>query len=156
CEHAASGISPGTKNFFASQNGKSPLPGGQARRNKLSAPLAGSLLAPLRCAAPCQCRSRATWLPSRYPYLSKLLSHLPFGRAVYLRPGELHALRNSALQTCFDPSISPRSTWPNAGPAKSSKSTHCTLSVPAAKAHPCASLDVQEITKTTPTWRSMA
>src|SRR5262249_6186432 len=50
-----------------SQNGKSPLPGGQARRNKLlvswgplviAAPLQGSLLAPLRCAAPCQSRSR--------------------------------------------------------------------------------------------------
>src|SRR5262249_42658558 len=40
-----------------------------------------------------------------------LLSHLPLGRAVDLRPAELHALRNSALQTCFDPSISPRSTW---------------------------------------------
>src|SRR5215831_5073086 len=59
-----------------SQNGKSPLPGGQARRNKLlvswgplviAAPLAGSLLAPLRCAAPCHSRSRATWPPSRYP-----------------------------------------------------------------------------------------
>src|SRR5262245_14128443 len=41
------------------QNGRSPLPGGQARRNKLlvswgplviAAPLAGPLLAPLRCA----------------------------------------------------------------------------------------------------------
>src|SRR5262249_5469261 len=48
---------------------KTPLPGGQARRNKLlvswgllviAAPLAGSLLAPLRCAAPCQSRSRTT------------------------------------------------------------------------------------------------
>src|SRR6516165_1915560 len=46
--------------------GKSPLPGGQARRNKLlvsrgplviAPPLAGSLLAPLRCAAPCQSRA---------------------------------------------------------------------------------------------------
>ena len=42
---------------------KVPLPGGQARRNKLlvgplviAAPLAGSLLAPLRCAAPCRRR----------------------------------------------------------------------------------------------------
>jgi hypothetical protein len=49
---------------------KSPLPGGQARRNELlvswgpiviAAPLAGSLLAPLRCAGPCQFRCRATW-----------------------------------------------------------------------------------------------
>src|SRR5262249_9156204 len=52
-----------------SQNGKSPYRG-QARRNKLlvswrplviAPPLAGSLLAPLRCAAPCQSRSRAAW-----------------------------------------------------------------------------------------------
>src|SRR5262249_44843521 len=44
---------------------KVPLPGGQARRNKLlvswgplviAAPLAGSLVAPLRCAGPCQFR----------------------------------------------------------------------------------------------------
>ena len=57
-----------------------PLPGGQARRNKLLVswgplvivpPLAGSLLAPLRCAAPCQSRSRATWPPSRYPHPSQ-------------------------------------------------------------------------------------
>src|SRR6516165_4300361 len=63
-----------------SQNGKSPLPGGQARRNKLlvswgplviAAPLAGALLAPLRCAAPCQSRSRATWPPSKYPHPSR-------------------------------------------------------------------------------------
>ena len=33
----------------------------------------------------------------------KLLSHLPFGRAIYLRPAELHALSNGALETCFDP-----------------------------------------------------
>src|SRR5262249_37765944 len=55
--------------------GKSPLPGGQARRNKLlvswgplviAPPVAGSLLAPLRCAGPCQSRSPATWPPSTY------------------------------------------------------------------------------------------
>jgi hypothetical protein len=34
--------------------------------------------------------------------ISKLLSHLPFGRAVYLRPAELHALSNRALEACFD------------------------------------------------------
>src|SRR5215470_17761376 len=53
-----------------SQNGKSPLPGGQARRNKLlvswgplviAAPLAGSLLAPLRCAARNQASQRFLW-----------------------------------------------------------------------------------------------
>src|SRR5262245_13962071 len=58
-----------------SQNGKSPLPGGQARRNKrlgswgplvIAPPLAASLLAPLRCAAPCQSRSRAP-SPGRFP-----------------------------------------------------------------------------------------
>src|SRR5262249_9546968 len=109
CERAASGISPGTKNFFAKTSftqrlpplwdrtifgqvfvrggmikfskWKVPLPGGQARRNKLlvswgplviAPPLAGSLLAPLRCAARCraarcQSRARATWPPPRYP-----------------------------------------------------------------------------------------
>src|SRR5262249_14372511 len=34
--------------------------------------------------------------------LRKLLSHLPFGRAIYLRPAELHALGNSALEARFD------------------------------------------------------
>src|SRR5262245_11447124 len=34
--------------------------------------------------------------------LRKLLSHLPFGRAIYLRPAEFHALRYRALETCFD------------------------------------------------------
>src|SRR5262249_60597208 len=66
--------------FLNSQNEKSPLPGGQARRNKLSvswgplviaAPLAGSLLAPLRCAGPCQSRARAISPPSRYPHPSQ-------------------------------------------------------------------------------------
>jgi len=33
----------------------------------------------------------------------KLLSHLPFGRAIYLRSAELHALGDGALETCFDP-----------------------------------------------------
>src|SRR5262249_34567112 len=33
----------------------------------------------------------------------KLLSHLAFGRAIYLRPAEFHALRYCALETCFDP-----------------------------------------------------
>jgi len=53
---------------------------GQARRNKLlvswgplviAAPLAGSLPAPLRCAAPCQSQCRAISPPSRYPHLSQ-------------------------------------------------------------------------------------
>src|SRR5262249_15799089 len=66
--------------------------------------LAGSLLAPLRCAGPCQFQCRATWPPSRYPSPSrKLPSHLPFGRAIYLRPAELHALGDSALETRFYP-----------------------------------------------------
>src|SRR4029077_14168850 len=56
---------------------ESPLPGGEAGRKKLlvswgplviAAPLAGSLLAPLRCAGPCQSRARATWPPSRCPH----------------------------------------------------------------------------------------
>src|SRR5262249_52287809 len=59
---------------------KVPPPGGQARRKKLlvswgplviAAPLAGSLLAPLRRAAPCQFRWRAISPPSRYPHLSQ-------------------------------------------------------------------------------------
>src|SRR5215813_12771048 len=33
----------------------------------------------------------------------KLVSHLPFGRTIYLRPAEFHALRYRALETCFDP-----------------------------------------------------
>src|SRR6516164_2159244 len=33
----------------------------------------------------------------------KLVSHLPFGRIIYLRPAEFHALRYRALETCFDP-----------------------------------------------------
>ena len=44
--------------------------GGSARaRSPLL--IAGSLLAPLRCAAPCQSRGRATLPPSRYPHLSQ-------------------------------------------------------------------------------------
>jgi hypothetical protein len=35
--------------------------------------------------------------------LRKLLSYLSFSRAVYLRPAELHALGDGALETCFDP-----------------------------------------------------
>jgi len=35
--------------------------------------------------------------------LRKLPSHLPFGRAVYLRPAELHALGDGALETCLYP-----------------------------------------------------
>src|SRR6476620_8941065 len=34
--------------------------------------------------------------------LRKLLPHSPFGRAVYLRPTELHALGDGALEACFD------------------------------------------------------
>src|SRR5262249_1821788 len=34
--------------------------------------------------------------------LRKLLSHLPFGRAVYLRPAELRALSDGALEAGFD------------------------------------------------------
>ena len=33
--------------------------------------------------------------------LRKLLSHLPFRRAVYLRPVELHGLGDGALETYF-------------------------------------------------------
>ena len=46
--------------------------------------------------------------------LRKLLSHLAFGRAVYLRPTELHALGDGALETCFD-------SLANHGPLKFSK-----------------------------------
>jgi hypothetical protein len=35
--------------------------------------------------------------------ISKLLSDLPLGRAVYLRPPELHALGDRALEPCSDP-----------------------------------------------------
>src|SRR5262245_51821801 len=35
--------------------------------------------------------------------LRKLLSNLPFYRTVYLRPAELHALSNRALEAGFDP-----------------------------------------------------
>src|SRR5262245_4942396 len=34
--------------------------------------------------------------------LRKLLSHLPFGHAVYLRPAELYALSDGALEAGFD------------------------------------------------------
>jgi hypothetical protein len=34
--------------------------------------------------------------------LRKLLSHLPFCRAVYLRTAELHALGNRSLEAGFD------------------------------------------------------
>src|SRR5215813_15398959 len=34
--------------------------------------------------------------------LRKLLSNLPFHRTVYLRPAELHALSNRALEAGFD------------------------------------------------------
>ncbi len=34
--------------------------------------------------------------------LRKPLSHLAFSRAVYLRPTELHALGDGALEACFD------------------------------------------------------
>src|SRR6516162_9870579 len=52
---------------------------------------------------------RASPDPERFRHLQdthtfrKLLSHLPFGRAIYLRPAELHALSNGALEPCFDP-----------------------------------------------------
>jgi hypothetical protein len=46
--------------------------------------------------------------------LRKLLSHLAFGRAVYLRPAELHALGDGALEACFD-------SLANHGPLKFSK-----------------------------------
>src|SRR5262245_15336580 len=57
-----------------SKDGKSPLPGvkravtkvGELGTLVIAAPRAGSLLAPLRCAAPCQSQSRATWRPLRY------------------------------------------------------------------------------------------
>src|SRR6516164_4790510 len=42
----------------------------------------------LRCDGPCQSRSRATSPPQDAHALRKLLSHLPFGRAIYLRPAE--------------------------------------------------------------------
>ena len=38
----------------------------------------------------------------KIPTLRKLLSRLAFSRAVYLRPTELHALGNGALEPCFD------------------------------------------------------
>jgi hypothetical protein len=47
--------------------------------------------------------------------LRKLFSHLPFGRAVYLRPTEFHALGDSTPETCFDP-------LPDHRPLKLSKS----------------------------------
>src|SRR6516162_655498 len=37
----------------------------------IAPPLADSSLARLRCAAPCQSRSRATWPPSKYPHPSR-------------------------------------------------------------------------------------
>jgi hypothetical protein len=41
---------------------------------------------------------------SQDPYsLRKLPSQLPFSRAVYLRPPELHALSNSSLESGLDP-----------------------------------------------------
>src|SRR5262245_6623380 len=57
----------------------------------------------------CDALHRASPDPKRLGHLQdthtlrKLLSHLAFGRAVYLRPAELHALSNGALEPCFDP-----------------------------------------------------
>jgi hypothetical protein len=62
----------------------------------IAPPLAGSLLAPLRCAGPCQSRSRATWPPSRYPDLSQP-AFAPSVRSRCLSgPAELHALSHGA------------------------------------------------------------
>src|SRR5262249_12952417 len=80
CSHTFIGHVLDTSSGFLS-----PLRGGQARRNKLlviweplviAAPLAGLLLAPLRCAAPCRSQARATWQPLRYPRLSQVASYL--------------------------------------------------------------------------------
>src|SRR5262249_60854226 len=72
-----------------------PPPGGSGLRDKTDG--SGSFTqVRLRCAAPCQSRSRATWQPSRYPHPSQVLSHLAFGRAVDLRSAELDALSNGA------------------------------------------------------------
>ena len=51
---------------------------------------------------------RASAEPERSGYLQdthtlrKLLPHLPFGRAVYLRSAEFHALSDGALEAGFD------------------------------------------------------
>src|SRR5262249_52324578 len=60
----------------------------------IAPPLAGSLLAPLRCAG----------MPSDFATFkipTPFASHLPLGRAVDLRSAELHALGDGALETCF-------------------------------------------------------
>src|SRR5262249_3717503 len=67
----------------------------------IAAPLAGSLLAPLRCAEPCQSRSRATWPPSRYSDLSQA-AFAPSARSRCL-----HALGEGPLNVA-----SHRWTWP--------------------------------------------
>src|SRR5262245_48335336 len=67
-----------------------------------------SLLRPSRahCSLLCDALHRASPEPERLGHLQdthtlrKLLSHLPFGRDVYLRPAELHALGDGALETC--------------------------------------------------------
>src|SRR5262245_66102926 len=45
--------------------------------------------------------SQSDFATFKIPTLRKLLSPLPFGRAVYLRPAELHALGDGALETCL-------------------------------------------------------
>src|SRR5262245_66119174 len=55
----------------------------------------------------CDALHRASPKPERFRHLQdtrtlrKLLSHLTFGRAVDLRPAELHALGDGALESCF-------------------------------------------------------
>ena len=49
--------------------------------------------------------------------IRKPLSHLPFGRAVYLRPAELHALGDGAFETCFDPLANHRPLESSKGPS---------------------------------------
>src|SRR5262249_37561558 len=57
----------------------------------------------------CDALDRASPDPERPGHLQdahafrKLVSDLAFGRAVYLRPAELHALSDGALEACFDP-----------------------------------------------------
>src|SRR5262249_30779874 len=89
-----------------------PYRGGEARRNKLlvswrplviAAPLAGSLLAPLRCGGPCSSDAERLGHLQNTHTLRKLLSDLAFDRAVYLRSAELHALSDGALETCLYP-----------------------------------------------------
>src|SRR5262249_38514946 len=100
---AVEAVRPQRATNGANSKWKVPLPGGQARRNKLlvswgplviAAPLAGSLLAPLRCAAPCHFRCRAVSPPSRSQCPSQA-AFAPFRSVAVSIFGRRYSMRRS-------------------------------------------------------------